>query len=177
MVITKIVHKLEDREGSVLMESIIGISLVMIGIMGIITLLVRSSNLYNSAANNLKATYLAAEGIEVVKNVIDTSYVSNGNVWNPPSSGWYYPDYLTTVGSFSPVHNPPGPRAAQFVKLDNESGYNLSVGTDTIFRRIVNIQNNGSYLKVLSYVSWVEGGDQKQILLEDHFYDWRPKNR
>jgi len=171
----KFIRKIKEKRGSVLIEAIVGISLVTIGILGIISFLTNSSRFYNSAVNNLKATYLAAEGIEVVKNVIDTKYVTGGDRWNPPSPGWYYLDYGTTAGSFSSVPVPPSPSAAEFVKFDSSSGiYGRQAGIETIFRRIVNIRDVG-YLDVLSYVSWTENGSQKQVLLEDHFYNWRPK--
>lgn len=173
----KFIRKIKDKKGSVLMEAIVGISLVTIGILGIISFLTRSSGFYNSAVNNLKATYLAAEGIEVVKNIIDTKYVTGGNKWDPPSIGWYYLDYGTTAGSFSSIPVPPPPSAAQFVKFTPATGiYGNQGDVDTIFRRIVNIKDLTSYRRdVLSYVSWTENGSQKQVLLEDHFYDWRPK--
>ncbi len=83
------IRKIKEEKGSILIESIVGISLVTVGILGIITLLTHSSRLYNSAVNNLKATYLGAEGIEVVKNIMDTRYV---NKLPSISDGWYYVD-------------------------------------------------------------------------------------
>ncbi|MGC9603212.1 MAG: hypothetical protein ABSF47_01965 [Minisyncoccia bacterium] len=170
----KFTRKIKEKRGSVLIEAIVGISLVTIGILGIVSFLTNSSRFYNSSVNNLKATYLAAEGIEVVKNIIDTNYVKGGDRWNPPANGWYYLDSGTTADSLSPIPNPPTPSVAQFVKFDSTSGTYGSTGINTIFRRIVNINDAGGYLSVLSYVSWNENGSQKQVLLEDHFYDWRP---
>ncbi len=168
-----------------MIESIVGISLVTIGILGIIVLLTNSSVFYNTAVNNLRATYLAAEGIEVVKNIVDANYVENDNQWTPPANGWYYVDYGSgTSGSgnsFTSIANlpsPPIPQNASFVKFDSSNnvyvGPDSPIGENTIFRRIVNIQNKDNYLKVLSYVSWNEGASPKQVLLEDHFYRWRP---
>ncbi|TSA46389.1 hypothetical protein D4R51_00310 [bacterium] len=162
------IRKTKEEKGSILIESIVGISLVVIGMVGIITLLTRSSVFYNSAVNKLKATYLAAEGIEIVKNIMDTKYVSAiaGNSWpaQHPADGWYYIDN-TTPSSFIPLLNPPIPAAAAFVSVNSVT---------TIFRRIVNVQDNGNYLDVKSYVNWSETGSSKQVLLEDYFYLWRP---
>lgn len=160
----KFIQKTKEKEGSILIESIVGISLVTIGIVGIITLLTRSSSLYNSAVNELKATYLGAEGIEVVKNIIDTKYINKlPSILGRPD--YYYVDNTTLSGSFTPLTSPPVPEAADFVSVNSVT---------TIFRRIIKIQNTGSYLDVKSYVSWSEAGSQKQIILEDNFYPWRP---
>ncbi len=177
------IQKIKEEKGSILIESIVGISLVTIGILGIITLLTHSSKLYNSAVNNLKATYLGAEGIEVVKNIMDTRYV---NKLPSISDGWYYVDNNTNnnIDNNNPndvltsLSNAPAPSAAQFVKFDpanNRYGNQTGSGiADTIFRRIINVDNSKGYSDVRSYVDWSEAGSPKQIILEDNFYPWRP---
>mgnify|MGYP001577502483 CR=1 FL=1 len=174
----KFIRKIKEEKGTILIESIVGISLVTVGILGIIALLTRSSGLYNSAVNNLKATYFAAEGIEVVKNITDTNYVENNNQWTPPTDGWYYLDYSTPGNSFTSVEKTVDPLSAKLVKFDSSGGVyvspDASTGENTIFKRIAEIKNFADHLDVKSYVSWKEGENQRQILLEDYFYKWRP---
>lgn len=63
---------IKKSEGSLLIESMVGISLVIVGLMGIIGLVIRSFQLNDTVVNRFIAANLAGEGIEVVKNIIDT---------------------------------------------------------------------------------------------------------
>ena len=67
--------------GYLLVESMIGISIAVVGLLGILTLLSRSVGLSRVVGNQLTANYLAVEGVEISKNIIDTNVIQ-GNPWN-----------------------------------------------------------------------------------------------
>src|SRR3990167_7996112 len=85
--------------GQVLIESMVAISVVMIGLLGIMTLLIRSSRWNRDATQELVATSLAAEGIEIVKNLVDTNIADRLRgqpvQWNEIPSGVYAVSYRT----------------------------------------------------------------------------------
>jgi hypothetical protein len=179
---------LNDKKGSVLIESIVAISLVTVGILGIISLLAKSSSFYNGASNQLTATYLAAEGVEIAKNILDAGYI-DGKSWGWLSDGWYYVDAESYGNALLPIENFSGPASADLLNFvpnspnDPSAGGSYSRiitgGVPTLFRRVVKIENgldsvtNTGYINVISYVNWNEKGENKQIILEDRFYNWR----
>ena len=63
---------LKGDDGNLMIESIVAITLIVIGILGIMSLLAKSANLSHYVSHSFEATYLAAEGIEMVKNTLDT---------------------------------------------------------------------------------------------------------
>ncbi|MGC9611243.1 MAG: hypothetical protein ABSE68_03460 [Minisyncoccia bacterium] len=182
-----------NNKGSVLIEAIVGISLVMVGILGIVSLLVKSSSFYGSASNQLKATYLAAESIETVKNVLDAGFLeylsgAPNKDWGWLKDGWYYVDSESAGDSLSFLPADfAGPESADFLNLilndpNNPAAGGIYVGSSsggdpTIFRRVVNVTNGSdsvtgtAYTDVLSYVSWDEKGDSRQVSLQDRFYN------
>src|SRR3990167_8160497 len=78
--------------GQVLVESIIAITIAVVGLLGIFSLLSRSLSLNRVVSDRFVAAYLAAEGVEIVKNLIDNNILA-GNPWNEGlSSGNYEAD-------------------------------------------------------------------------------------
>ncbi len=159
---------LSRRHGQSLVEAIVAVSVLLAAFLGIFALL--SSSLHNNriAADSSTATYLAAEGIEVVKNILDHNVIV-GDPWNNGfASGDFEVDYASAdlspyVGrnlSFNPTTN----------VYDYEAG-----GALTAFTRRIRITFfGGDEIGVNSIVSWTTGQAQSSVNLEDHFLNWRP---
>lgn len=153
-----------------MVELMVAISVMVIGLLGIFTLLSQSLGLNRVAAEQYIAAHLAAEGIEVVKNIVDHNIIE-GNPWN---------DGVETDGEFgieysSLVLDPN--LAEEKLKFDEDTGrYNYSTGRDTNFKRIIAIDNiSQDEVRVNSRVEWQSrGGTSFSVDLEDHFYNWRP---
>src|SRR3990167_7505221 len=77
---------LKESGGNLMIESIVAISVTVIGFLGVVGLLSRSISVNKDAGQKFVSTYLSAEGIEVVKSLIDKNYVrqSEGETipWN-----------------------------------------------------------------------------------------------
>ncbi len=163
---------LRDKKGSLMIEAMVAASLVVIGLLGLFQLIVRSMQIDSSAINRFQATYLAAEGIEVVKNIIDTN-VAAGNAWNGGLNGTYNDvsfDNLTNSATDTVFLD------AQNSVFEGYSGIYRSGDTltPTVFSRRIDIADVNSYeLDVSSTVLWYENGSQKNVTLVDRFYDWR----
>src|SRR3989338_4555341 len=88
-------------KGVVLVEVIVAISIVLTGIVATYTLATRAIGLNRIVAERHVATYLAAEGIEIVKNFIDSNVLA-GQPWNSGlSDGCYELDYNPVSNKFS----------------------------------------------------------------------------
>jgi len=167
----------------------IALSILTIGFLGISSLLVQSFALARVTADQTTATYLAAEGIEIAKNLIDHDVY--GHIATPPvTAGWgtcfglslggsvnFQMDYATTVCP-PPLYNSASP---QRLKLDPATGlYSYSVGSVTTpYAREIKVSmpaaGNGEEIVVDSIVTWsVNNLTNQTVELEDVFYNWHP---
>jgi len=149
------------------MESIVAITIVAVGLLGMFSLLSRSISLNRVISDRYVAANLAGEGIEVVKNIIDTNILSR-RPWNGGlDSGNYEVTYnggLETYLARKLVFNP------------NLNLYDYDVaGNPTNFIRRVAVERLGrDQIRVNSRVDWISrGGAEFSVELEDHFFNWQ----
>lgn len=157
------------NKGQLLVELMVAISVMVIGMLGIFTVLSQSLGLSKVATNQYVAANLAAEGIEVVKNIIDANTI-NSVAWNEgvSVSGTYRVQYNSTSLNGAGVNN--------FLNYDQSTGlYSYDSGNPTNFRRIITINNvSPDEIRVSSRVEWKDrGGASFDIEVEDHFLNWR----
>jgi hypothetical protein len=159
----------KNRQGSLMVEALVAISVSVIGFLGVFDLLSRSLAINKDINQKFVATYLAAEGIEIVKSLIDTNY-ANGRSWNGGLSDGFW-EAAYDASSLTPQNQP------SFLYFDPITGiYNYDTSKNqTLFQRTISIQNDpqGRWIKVISRVQWNERGTRKEIKLEDRFFDWR----
>ena len=137
--------------------------------LGILTLLGRSLGLNRVVADNYVSMYLASEGVEVVKNILDDNVI-HGRGWN---EGFADGAYEVDFASEALARIQSSPRTLSF---DAGNHYGYGAGIATSFRRVIGIRLVGSdQIVVISTVSWeTRGGGAFDIALEDHFFNWRP---
>ena len=158
------------QRGQSLVEMVVAMSFMTIGILGVFAVFSQSIGLNRIAANQYIAANLAAEGIEVTKNILDANAI-NGRPWNVGVNvnGDFGVQYNSTVLNKS--------KAGSVLLFDAATGrYSYDTGTQTGFRRTVTITNNAALdeIKVVSRVYWTDrGGIDFEVNLEDHFRAWR----
>lgn len=167
------------RSGQSLVEAMIAISLLLVGFLGTITLINRSVGLTRVVADTYVGSYLAAEGVEVVKNMVDSNYIAQRPFYTgfetctatcdwelQYDSSWESMRPTTFSGSGRTLWYDP------FQRLYSYSGF----GTETTFTRKVSVTlagPTGKELIVRSRVEWLaRGGGRSSTMVEDHFYDW-----
>ncbi|MEK7507620.1 MAG: prepilin-type N-terminal cleavage/methylation domain-containing protein [Patescibacteria group bacterium] len=168
---------LKKQKGQSLVETIVALSVLMMGFMGLLALLTRSLAISNFVSENYIATYLAAEGIEVVRNLLDHNKMDPFVPWNDGFSNGdfeveFKPDWLD-VSLVSP--------SDRKLKLDTRTGlYSYSGDVSTKFVRVVSIELiDPGHLKVSSVVRWDSSGGitgipiHSEVNLEDRFFDPR----
>lgn len=151
------------RAGEVLLESLVAITIVVVGLLGLFSMLTRSVSLTRVIADRHVASNLAAEGIEVVKNIIDGNVLKH-KPWNSGVDDGTY-EVIYASQSLAPY-------LGRNFLYDAATGlYGYGAGTPTNFVRRIEIQRVGSEeIKVNSIVSWLtRGGASFDINVEDHF--------
>lgn len=166
----RLLRTIQEERGSLIVESMVATTLIVIGILGIISLLARSANLSHYASHSFQATYLAAEGIEVVKNILDTD-ISRGAPWGASIKGTPpFCVYYDTTGSGTSL---PSCTSDEQLAFDPSTEFVVGPAAGGLYRREVTIVQTGAAYDVVSTVKWKEGSDQKTVVLEDIFYPWR----
>lgn len=159
--------RLAPRRGQSLVEAMVAAGILAMGLMGIMSLLAQSFGLNRVVTDNYTATYLSAEGIEVVKNIMDTNRVA-GRSWDSGlGAGIYEVEYDSR--SLLPNQN-------RNLGFDPSSKLYSYGGTqETPFRRTVTLTRvSADELKIVAAVTWASRGGSYATNLEDHFYNWRP---
>ena len=161
--------KIKSKKGYLLMEVMVAISLLTIGFLAVLSLVSNSLSLNRVVSDQFTANYLAMEGIEIVKNLIDSNYL-NGNPWNQDfSNGNYEVDYQS-IGLETDL--------SRYLSLDSTSGfYDYKGDIQTPFKRTIAVEllEGGNEIKVNSIVEWTgRGGGEFEVNLEDRFFNWRP---
>ena len=149
-----------------MIEAIAAITLLTVGLLGIFSLTSRSLSLNQTVASQYIGAHLAAEGIELVKNLIDKN-IMEGRSWNSNlAPGDYEIDYNDASLNIS---------AGRPILLDSGTGfYSYDSGNPTNYQRLVKISHPSSdEIKVVSSVAWASRGGNFRADLEDHFFNWR----
>lgn len=161
----------------------IALSMLTVGFLGITSLLLQSFSLNRALTSQATATYLAAEGIEIAKNLIDHDVYAHlagqGLGWGScfGTGGDFQLDYATIDCSSSV---PPPSYDGSYLNFDpgtHQYGYAAANGaTATPFTRDIRVTvPNANEIIVNAIVQWSTGSLVGQsVNLEDHFYNWHP---
>ncbi|MEK7137976.1 MAG: hypothetical protein AAB787_00555 [Patescibacteria group bacterium] len=171
-----------------MVEAMVALGALTLGYLAVITLLNQSLGTSATVSDRNIATYLAAEGIEIVRNLSDAN-VRKGALFDDFSNGnnldfeVSWDDLLESDSPSLDVDNyNPGRRVLNFnerrpLKYDpspNGKGYNYTIGQDTRFYRIIYTTVQPSYIRVNSVVYWAGKNNFKDnVLLSDFFFNWR----
>lgn len=172
------------QRGQILIEAVVGISVALMGLLAVLGLLTRSIIVNRDIAHQFVAAYLAAEGIEAVKYVIDANHVLD-YAWNQGLEMNRYEIETPseredgTVDPTTLLLELASTSIPRYLTLDENGGiytYSSVNTTTTPYTRVVAIeQPDVSSMIVRSTVQWSSRGTIQEVNLEDHFYDWRKK--
>lgn len=160
------------NEGYLLIEAMVAMGVLTTSVLGIFALMSQSIKFTRVIDDQYVGTYLAAEGIEITKNLLDANAPPlSAGPWNPApfsSAGCYEIDINTSA---LPGDGCPG-TALGF----DGSLYSYGAGAASGFSRAVRITpivDGGGVqdgVQVVSTVKWAGGGSS--VALEDKFYNW-----
>lgn len=151
-------------KGFSLLEVIIAVFIIGIALSSSLAVISFTISASRISANKLIAVNLAQEGIEIVRNIRDSSadWASwHGNVEDR--------NYLVQYDSSALLAYEDKP-----LKLDSNEFYGYSSGNSTPFYRKISL-NKVSNLetKVVSEIFWSQLGKNHKVTLENRLWNWR----
>jgi len=160
----------KNGAGFTLLEAIFAISILVLTVTGSLALISRLLSFSPQVQSKLIASYLAQEGIEVVRNIRDNNWLNPANPsWNDGlGNGDYEADYTnTTLSSWGD----------RFLNIDSAGFYSYSTTppfTQTKFKRKITLtQILPDEVGVLVEVSWQEKGQTQSVKVMENLYNWK----
>jgi hypothetical protein len=168
------------EKGFSLLETIIAIFILSVGIIGIASLINRTAALGTVVKNQLIASHLAQEGIELMHNLRNTNWVQ-GSTWEngltivncqpTPLVATACPIMATL--DFNSAIITPTSIPADWIMSWNGANY-IHDPTDGFFSRHIEISyeedtDNVIFMEVKSIVEW----DGKTMEVEERLYNWQ----
>jgi len=172
-----------SNNGFTLIETMIAVSVLMMGLFGPYTLATNSIVAARNSKNQIIAFNLAQEGLEYIKNVRDSNYLAD----TPPPVDWLNGLTSSCYGTdccVDPVANIIRPinnsscnfGILQYSDVNKYYTHNEEGATDTIFSRVVRIADGvdpTEERKVISTVTWEEVSGTKSVVLEEYIFNWK----
>ncbi|MFZ4631737.1 MAG: type IV pilus modification PilV family protein [Patescibacteria group bacterium] len=165
-----------NKSAFTLVEVITVLLVISIGMTGVMSLIVQNIKSQSINKNTLVAYQLAQEGIELIRKVRDTNWLTGTGAgkWKKNlSAGNYYMDYESTIPVSATT------KASGRLSQDDDGMYYSDPISDLpegFFSRIINISYpNGSDKNMLvrSNVYWTDRGKNYSYSLEAELYDWK----
>lgn len=167
------------RKGFTLVEVLIAVSILIIGILSGFILVTKA--LYNVEAikDRLTASFLAQEGIELVRQIRDSNFLrilNDGESidWRDGlEDGTYIIE--SKVDSQESIKLRPVAEDEKHFLLYNDALriYNYSIGEPTTFDRKIKITTiNDDEIRVESIMQWTTKRINFDLFVEDHLYNW-----
>jgi type II secretory pathway pseudopilin PulG len=154
-----------------LLEAIFAISILIFTLTGSFALISRLLGFSPQIQSKLIASYLAQEGIEIVRNIRDTNWIQN--------QSWLTNLSTTTSAKLDYLSNS-FPDSINCVIGDNDplnfngNYYTCRAGTPTKFKRKITLtQISPDEIEVLVEVSWQEKGTIQKVRVKEHLYNWK----
>ncbi len=161
------------NEGQIMIESIVGISVAITALLSSLSL-VTSSLHYNSIVDRrLVGAHLAAEGIEIVRNMLDTNFATGASWTNgfPPNPFTFQVSYDTnapiTIQNGNPLLYRNGAYSYNALPGAISSGFIRDITTTPL------TDPASGKVYAVSVSSTVRSADMENIVVEDRFYNWR----
>ncbi|MBS3903258.1 MAG: hypothetical protein KGZ30_02670 [Anaplasmataceae bacterium] len=138
------------RRGQTIIEMIIALGVLVVGLLGVVTLLSNSLGYMSFVTEEYTATYLAAEGIELMKNMTDENLRQSFSWRHGLPAGDYEMDFETLVDAditcdyrIAPYSLAATNRNLLFDPLTKTYGYTR--GNSTPYIRTINIAYESVY--------------------------------
>ncbi len=185
--------QLSTHQGFTLVEVLVSISIFMIAIVAMVVVSAQGINNTAFAKNQLTASYLAQEGIELVRNARD-NYIQNIQLFSDFSTdfGNYCINDLLNGGNFTGCTIDPmivsGGAAilaatehcineCPVLLYDQEGFYTYvsNTGVPTQYRRTITVDiiDAAQEVRVTSKVSWRQGQSTPSVSATENLFNWR----
>jgi prepilin-type N-terminal cleavage/methylation domain-containing protein len=152
------------NSGFTLLETAIAIAILTTSMLMIYTAIARVIRYSYDNQNQLIASYLAQEGIEVVRNIRDTNWIEGATTWK---DGLEAGTYRVQYDSSSLLGNQGIP-----LNIDTSGLYSYEAGDSSSFTRTIVISTiDEDLLRIVSEVSWPKDNGYP-VSAEEFLYNW-----
>ena len=164
-----------NQKGFTLIEILISIFIITIGVVGVFSTIVKYSQMTQEEKDHFEASYLAQEGIEIVKNIRDTNWIEGAASWKDGLTGCFngceadWNDEALTLWSSD----------GRYIYLNSHSGgtgmyeYIATPQTGdikTIFKRMITIlEIEADQLDIVVDVYW----NDKKVTVRENIFNWK----
>ena len=159
-----------QNKGFSLIEVLLSVFIITVAVLGLYNGVSYSFNSIEKAKNKLIATYLAEEGIELVKNIRDINFSSEEEdaKWNDGFSNCESGCGIDMNGTIKDDPNLP-------LNIDTNGFYSYEAGEPTIFSREITIEeykDNEDKVNKVKVSSIVSYGKQEFLMLQ-YLYNYK----
>ena len=152
------------NNGFTLIETLVAIFLLTVGTVGSFSLMQQATSFASIASSQFVASYLAQEGIEIIRNIRDANYL-NGRNWD---------DYITEGTGRLSYSSIEFPDTICDTYLQHNGSFYICSDTGKFQREITVIKSVEPEKMVVSVVvSWSERGAEHSVSAETELYKWR----
>jgi len=178
----KILNEKVINKGFTIMEILVSIFILSIGLVGIYSLINQNIQVQYINKNDLIASQLAQEGIELVRNVRDKNWLifdTDGNQLHPfyyyiansnGSQKTFIIDRTLNIADVDDIND-----TDAILKIDTNGFYNTNSGTNSIFIRLLEttLDSTSSSTNIACTVRWKEKNKAHDHTVRTILYDWR----
>ncbi|HXK35128.1 MAG TPA: prepilin-type N-terminal cleavage/methylation domain-containing protein [Candidatus Paceibacterota bacterium] len=177
---SKFKKKFASSFGFTLIETLVALAIFSASVVALISVTASGVANTNFAKNKITASYLAQEGVELVRNIRDNAILGS-NDWT---------EFLSDIGpcgggcTIDPVDlgvsgcaNAGGCQLF-YTSSGNDPGFyrpTISLGEESIFYSLIVVDNNfssGAEAKVISTIFWNQGGAQRRVSASENLFNW-----
>jgi prepilin-type N-terminal cleavage/methylation domain-containing protein len=159
-----------------LIELILAVFVTAVGTVGAFAVLQKVIVSTTFSSSRLVASYLAQEGIEVIRNIRDTNWVEGATNWDADITQDSPSKYLDYQSDVFPDATCTG---KDYLDYNDTSGY-YECSSYGKFQRTVTVnriyENFGgvdfTVLEVIVEVEWNELGSSHKVIVQENLYEW-----
>ena len=175
--------QVKNNKGISIIEALVSITIISVGIIGIMSLILQSIQVRYINKNTLIASQLAQEGMEIIRNTRDRNWLQ-GNFYasSTAKEGQTYTyavdisDLVGTNPNFVPVTdiNDAETKLKICDGLYHSNSYSCSNATSTTFKRMIttNMDQTASSVQVICLIQWKDKSNTFQFSARELLYNW-----
>lgn len=164
----------ERQKGMTFLELMIAIFVLIVGISGTVGLIQRTISSASMAASQLKGAYLAQEGIEVVRNIRDSSWVRDADWLENIDANCSCCEVTYDHDGNTGMTLCSGGEPRQLTYFNGFYGYSTDPSAEeSVFSRRIRTSMAADHLRVEATIFWLERGDVRNVTVVENLYDWR----
>ncbi|MBA3047479.1 prepilin-type N-terminal cleavage/methylation domain-containing protein [Patescibacteria group bacterium] len=157
--------------GFSLLEVMIAVLIITMGMIGVLSLVLQNIQVQYINKNDLIASQLAQEGLELVRNIRDENWL-DGNAYDSGivGDGTYTIDYTFAINDLINSIDDVGAK----LNINGAGFYIHGAGSATPFYRLITVDDSSAeHLKVECKVRWSERSRTHDYTAATLLYDWR----